>query len=299
MAGAALLAATSACAAGPEPVAGAAARPLRAPALNHVYVVVDAETFAALRDSAVLSSVLGRTDGGLPDYPPPTADADRIFFRGRRTYLEIFAPGNRFDEPVGKVGLGLGLDLRADFDALDAAWGRHCGEGARRTPVAWRRTAPPTPWYDAIQCDDTASGPDLAVWAMVYRPEFQRWQASAPDDAPHRTARADILSPRASAGQGRFDITGLALNLSPSLRDRLVLQFVAAGFAHRVETDQHVLSGDGLVLRLNAGSDATGLVAINLAVAPTAPVRFSLGSLEFAANGTGAATLSVPAKDRP
>lgn len=254
---------------------------------------MDAETFAALRDSAVLSAVLGRTDGGLPDYAPPTADADRIFFRGRKTYLEIFAPRNRFNEPVGKVGLGLGLDVPADFDALEAAWGRHCGAGARRTPVAWRRTDPPTPWYDAVQCDDTAGGPDLAVWAMVYRPEFQRWQASAPADAQHRTARADILSLRATSAQGLFDITGLTLSLSPSLRDRLVLQLVAAGFTHRVEPDQHVLSGDDLVLRFNTGSDAAGLVAINLVVASVGHVRLPLGGLEFAADGA-AATLSVP-----
>jgi hypothetical protein len=69
---------------------------LHRPGLNHVYVVLDAATYAAIRDSAELRELLGRADGGLPDYAPAPADADRIFFRGRRTYLELFAPDNRF-----------------------------------------------------------------------------------------------------------------------------------------------------------------------------------------------------------
>lgn len=116
---------------------------------------MDGPTFAALRDDPALAALLGRTDGGLPDYAPPRADADRIFFRGRETYLEIFAPQNRFEEPVGKVGLGLGLDASDHFDAVENPGRVHCGDRARRTPVEYRRSTPPTPWYDAVQCDDS------------------------------------------------------------------------------------------------------------------------------------------------
>lgn len=170
-----------------------------AAALNHVYVVVDAETFAAFRNSPDLAAFLGRTDGGLPDYAPPAPDADRVFFRGRRTYLEIFAPDNRFGEPVGKVGLALGHDNPAAFEDLDAAWRAACPEGFRRTPVAYRGIEPPVPWYDAVQCDETATGDHLAVWAMVYLPQFHALQAGDVAQPP-RTARADVLAPRAVPG---------------------------------------------------------------------------------------------------
>lgn len=140
---------------------------LPAPSLNHVYIVLDQATFDAIRDNRELAKWLGRTDGGLPDYAPPPPDSDRIFFRGRTTYLELFAPRNRFDEPVGKVGLALGHDRPRQFEMLADAWKATCGAGFRRTPVAYSRHQPPVPWYDSIQCDDTASGPHLAVWAMV------------------------------------------------------------------------------------------------------------------------------------
>lgn len=269
----------------------------RPPALNHVYIVVDDPTFEALRGDAALAALLGRTDGGLPDYAPPGPDADRIFFRGRQTYLEIFAPDNRFNEPVGKVGLGLGLDAPAEFDAVEQAWRKHCGDRARRTPVAYSRTTPPTPWYDAVQCDDTAAGPDLAVWAMVYRPEFQRWQAGAPSSAPV-TRRADILAPRALAGQGRFDIAGLTLALSADLRERLIGQLVAAGFKRRDVPDAVELQGEALLLRLVEPSERKGLIAIELTTAAGSPLDRRLGAALLTAQ-TGGATLRFTPKQTP
>lgn len=252
---------------------------------------MDGATFAALRDDPALAALLGRTDGGLPDYAPPEADADRVFFRGRETYLEIFAPKNRFGEPVGKVGLGLGLDASDDFDVVERAWRVHCGDRARRTPVEYRRSTPPTPWYDAIQCDDTAAGPDLAVWAMVYRPEFQRWQAGADASRPPLIRRADILAPRAAAGQGRFDIVGLTLSLSPDLRDRLISQLVTAGFQRRDRLDATELEGDGLRLRLVEPSTTQGLIAIDLEVAADAAIELPLGAAALSADTGGRATL--------
>lgn len=269
------------------------------PALNHVYIVVDGPTFAALRDDPALAALLGRTDGGLPDYAPPQDDADRIFFRGRETYLEIFAPENRFEEPVGKVGLGLGLDASDQFDAVERAWRVHCGDGARRIPVEYRRSTPPTPWYDAVQCDDTAAGSELAVWAMVYRPEFQRWQASADASQPPLIRRADILAPRAVAGQGRFDIVGLTLALSPDLRDRLISQLVAGGFQRHDRLDAIDLEGDGLRLRLVEPSTTRGLIAIDLTVASDAALALPLGAAVLTADAGGRATFQFSSLQMP
>jgi hypothetical protein len=277
----------------------AAPRAESRPALNHVYIVVDGPTFAALRDDPALAAVLGRTDGGLPDYAPPQADADRIFFRGRETYLEIFAPENRFKEPLGKVGLGLGLDASDDFDAVERTWRIHCGDRARRMLVEYRRSIPPTPWYDAVQCDDTAAGPVLAVWAMVYRPEFQRWQTGVDASQPPLIRRADILTPRAAGGQGRFDIVGLTLALSADLRDRLISQLVVAGFQRRDRLDAIDLEGDGLRLRLVEPSSTRGLIAIHLAVPTGAAIELPLGAAALTADADGRATLHFSSLKTP
>lgn len=246
------------------------------PALNHVYVVLDAATYAAIRDSRDLAQLLGRADGGLPDYAPPAPNADRVFFRGRRTYLEFFAPDNRFNEPVGKVGVALGYDEPAPLDALEQTWRAACGDQARRSRVEWRRSEPPTPWYDALQCDDTATGP-LTVWAMVYRPEFIRWQSGAEHGAPPRTARADVLAPRRQAGQGRFEVTSVTIDVAPPLHAKLVEQLEQARF-ERFDTPAGTrLRGDGWELLLRKEDASSRRLSLHLATDQPLPEPLALG----------------------
>lgn len=258
---------------------------MEAAALNHVYVVVDAETFAALRDSTALAALLGRADGGLPDYAPPAPDADRVFFRGRRTYLEIFAPENRFGEPVGKIGLALGHDDPSAFEELDAAWRLACPEGFRRSPVAYQRTEPPVPWYDAVQCDETAVGDHLAIWAMVYLPQFHAWQAGGVA-GPARTARADILAPRVAQGQGRFDIAGLSLNVTPETFDLLAEQLTRAGLVHEQTPDGASFTGADWTLELRR-SDQTRLAAIEFSTSSDLSEPLTLGTGKLLPHAVG------------
>lgn len=263
----------------PEPDVSASPASTDAAALNHVYVVVDSETFAAFQNSFDLAGLLGRTDGGLPHYAPPAPDADRVFFRGRRTYLEIFAPSNRFGEPVGKVGLALGHDDPAAFDHLDDVWRNTCPEGFRRTPVAYGRTEPPVPWYDAIQCDETAIGDHLAVWAMIYRPQFHAWQAGDVAEAP-RTARADILAPRAAQGQGRFDITELTLDVRPETFDRLAEQLTQAGLVREETPDGARFRGSDWILELRRSENARlTAIAFSTGSSLSGPVMLGAGRL--------------------
>lgn len=275
-----LLAAACASTADKEASRGANESP--PPALNHIYVVLDAPTYAAFRDSQKLATVLGRPDGGLPDYAPPAADADRIFFRGRQTYLEFFAPNNRFGEPVGKVGLALGYDEPAALDRLQRAWAGWCGEQVRRTRVEYRRLQPPVPWYDAVQCDNTAGGPHLAVWAMTYLPEFWQWQAAARDLDRPRTARADILAPRQQDGQGRFDVTGVTLAVPEPMRTTLVAQLERAGFSVDTTAGGVLLRGDGLRLILQATQGAGRIMQMNLAIDGVPGEELPLGSARLA-----------------
>ncbi|WP_448502290.1 DUF5829 family protein [Sphingomonas sp.] len=280
----------------PTPAVPQAARApidrLHRPGLNHVYVVLDAATYAAIRDSRALRELLGRADGGLPDYAPASADADRIFFRGRQTYLELFAPENRFGEPVGKVGMALGHDTPASLDALEEAWRGVCGEKIRRTSVAYERIRPPVLWYDAVQRDDTAAGTDLAIWAMAYRPEFHRWQSGAPADAPSRTARADILAPRAADGQGRFDIASIAIDVLPELRDGLDAQLEAAGFLRKQERGRTRWIGDGWELTLRTVNGSPGLVSLGFNTDRRLPQRLALGQAWATRSRSGETHLS-------
>ncbi|MDH5821695.1 DUF5829 family protein [Luteimonas sp. RD2P54] len=250
--------ATGPAAAGPAPAP---------PALNHVYVVLDGPTFAALRDSAQFRRALGPLDAGLPDHAPPGPDADRVFLRGRQTYLEFFGPDNRFHEPVGKVGIAMGFDDAAPLLRLERIWRRAYGDDIRRSAVAWRHSDPPVPWYDAVQRDATAGGAGLVLWAMAYRPEFVRWQ-SGDAARPSGATRAEALASRWRADQGFVEVTGLAVDVPAALHDAIVEQLMLAGMAATRTASGTRLDGDDWSLALGrADGEARGLEHLRLRTA--------------------------------
>jgi len=260
--------------------------PARAPGLNHAYVVLDRATFDAIRNSAPLAALLGASDTGLPAYDPPTAGADRLFLRGRQTYLELFAPKNRFDEPVGKVGIGVGADDAAAFAPIEAGWRRACGTGLTRATIEWTQTQPPVPWYEVLYCKATGEGDALVLWAMLYRPEFHRWQSGGATGAV-RTSRRDLLTARA----GRFEVTGLTLDVAPALYSRLVRQLVASGFGHRPVGTGARLVGDGWSLTLFPTGARPRLRAIDLAIGGVGVGRLRLGRADLVPLERGTAQL--------
>ncbi|MFD1034080.1 DUF5829 family protein [Sphingomonas hankookensis] len=244
------------------------------PALNHIYVVLDQATFDALRSDPQVTRILGPSDAGLPDYARPRADADRIFLRGRTTYLELFAPRNRFNEPIGKVGIAIAEDRPRDFEALAKRWQIHCPTRFSRATVAWTRSRPPIPWYDSVQCDETAVAKDLSIWAVVYQPAFGRWQTGS-----QATDRRTMLAPRRRAGQGQFDVTGLVLSIPAADHRHIARQLAAAGLSRTDREGRTVLRGDGWTITLQSSSNTSAAItAIRMRVRTTEKSILRLGS---------------------
>lgn len=110
---------------------------------------------------------------------------------------------------------------------------------------------------------------------MVYLPQFHAWQTGDVAGAP-RTARAEILAPRAAQGQGRFDIIGLSLDVTPEIFDRLAEQLTQAGLIRQDTTDGAVLRGSDWALELGR-SDQPQLRAIDFSTGSALAEPFTLG----------------------
>lgn len=258
----------------------------RAPPLNHVYVVLDRATFDAIRDNAPLTAILGPGDTGLPAYAQVERGADRFFLRGQQTYLELFAPENRFDEPLGKVGIGVGTDTAAAFGRIEAGWRRACGSALTRDTVRWTKADPAIPWYDVLYCEPSGSDGALAIWAMLYRPEFGRWLTGRPV-----VDRQALLASRVAAGQGRFEVTGLTLEVARGSYASIVAQFEQAGYRRTTIAGGTRLTGDRWSLTVRAASGPSRLRSIDLATTMPEPARFRIGRATFVGNGRGSAQL--------
>ena len=231
--------------------------------LNHVYAVLDEESYSAIRSSAFLRERFAAMDTGLPDFPAVTESSTSLYIRGKQTYVELMGPQNRFGEPVGKVGIGLGVDEGSDLDEVERVWNDRLGGRVIRQEQEWTRTDPPVPWHEVVLHPETIAGPTVVVWASAYRPEFLPWLYPERTAQENGVRRADFLAPRFDAELMLEDITEVILALPEDLRAKITLQLEAVGYK-TVESEGSVrLQGHAWSLTLvESTSERTGLVGL-------------------------------------
>lgn len=246
--------------------------------LNHVYVVLDEETFAAVRDSELLMREFAAVDTGLPKFGPPQADSQRLYIRGRTTYVELLGPRNPFNEPIGKIGLALGVDALPLLDEVQAAWSASFGSAADRYKVDWKKTTPSVPWYEVIQHRSTSDNPHLVLWASAYRPEFLPWLYPQRSAFDNRGSRADFLAPLFRPERLFRDVTGLTIAIPEQLRQQVARQLQAVGYRRSVRGETLELQSSGLTLTLvEPNAHRQGLLSMAVATNRDGETDFVLG----------------------
>ncbi|WP_426752637.1 DUF5829 family protein [Myxococcus sp. Y35] len=259
--------------------------------LNHLYVVLPAESFEALRALEFLSQEFAQVDGGLPRFEAPVPTAQSLYVRGQDTYLELLGPDNAFGEPVGKVGVGLGVEQKGSLSRLVGplrlALGGKVHQERTQRQFEGRGQVP---WYDVLYHAGTARDATLALWVSEYVPEFFR--ALDPD----RPWRADDVSRRAFLGP-RFkperllrNVEQVSLELSPQRAATFVRELVALGYQQAAPPGEvFVLEGGGMRWQVREAARPRGLleVAFSLNRVKTGPRVYALGKgakLEFSQN---------------
>jgi hypothetical protein len=234
--------------------------------LNHVYVVLDEETFTALRDSERLMSEFASIDTGLPKFDAPQAQSQRLYIRGRTTYVEILGPRNPFNEPVGKIGIALGVDALSLLDEVQAAWSAIFDSAADRYNVEWKKTTPPVQWYEVVQHRSTSDNPTLVLWASAYRPEFLPWLYPQRPALHNRGSRADFLAPLFRPERLFRDVTALTIAAPEQLREQIARQLQSVGYQRSSRGEVLELQSSGLTLTLaEPTADRRGLLSMAVA----------------------------------
>ena len=234
--------------------------------LNHFYVVLDEETFAAVRDSELLMREFASVDTGLPKFAPPQAESQRLYIRGKTTYVELLGPRNPFNEPVGKIGLALGVDTLPLLEEVQTAWSASLGSAADRYKVEWKKSTPAVPWYDVIQHRSTSDNPNLVLWVSAYRPEFLPWLYPQRSAVENRGSRADFLAPLFRPERLFRDVTGLTIAVPEQLRQQVARQLEAVGYRRSVRGEMLELQSSDWTLTLVAPSaQRRGLLSVTVA----------------------------------
>lgn len=251
--------------------------------LNHFYVVVDAETYAAVQASALLTRELAPFEKRTTQRNDTSYTG--LYWYGRRTYFELFEPGAQ--GPVGASGLALGVEAPGGSAAVEQAWKKAMG-AAGHGPITRKTETGEVPWFEMTYGRVI---PGLRVFLMEYDREFlARWKGAL--STARSITRADVLD-RYVAKIGRQregalleDVTGLSIALAPESREALVKQLLAVGWTSRAEGTSLVCSGPESV-NLHLVEPSGGPAGIT-------EVRFSLRrAVEAATHRVGTAELRL------
>ena len=259
--------------------------------LNHFFVVVNPESYAAMRADPYLTGTFA------PFEARTTVRADMTYtgayWYGERSYFEVFEPPSQ--GPPGSSGMALSVDAPRGSAAIKTAWTESLG--AAETSVVTRRTETAEPTWFHITASRSPVG--LRMWLMEYDRDFlARFYPNL--TAARGITRAEVLE-RYVAKIGRLegrertvlrDVTGLRMALDSSDREALIKHLLPAGWKQRGGTSGLVvLDGpEGVVVEVEAASATRkGIVEARFSVRGTpAPHAATLGSVRFEVTPSGA-----------
>lgn len=225
--------------------------PLR---LNHLYRVVDAETFAAARDSAWLRDVFAPSE--LRTTRRPDWEYTGLYSYGTSTYLELFEEGTQ--GLSGASGVAFAIETPGATAAVADAWREALGDAEHRLVV--RPIGDDSvPWFHIAHArPDQRDG--LKLWSMEYHADFlASWHAE--HTSARGITRADVLERYAAVSPGPAaplldEVVAVTLALTPAERGFFERHASAFAVETRDAGASRLLAGDGITFGLAEATDA-------------------------------------------
>lgn len=220
--------------------------------LNHLYRVVDTDTFEAARQSMWLREVFAPSEVRTTHRPDWSYTG--LYAYGTSTYLELFEEGAQ--GPPGTSGLAFGIEQAGRTPAVADTWKAALGDAETRVVV--RPSGDEAmPWFHIAH-----AVPDrreqLHLWAMEYHADFlAAWHPEATDD--RGITRAEVLTRYARLSGGPAspllcDIVAVTVALTPGERAFLETHVSAFDAVVRDVGEATYVDGEALTIGLAAGT---------------------------------------------
>jgi hypothetical protein len=151
--------------------------------LNHIYFVVDRETYAAIRESEVVRSL-------AYCYEQKNSADNRVgwegfYIRGKNTYIELFYPQERYPE-TGISGIGMGVDEQGGLEII-AYEVRDFQKGS------FKRNG--KGWFNYLAVNDSYFAGKNSFWIMEYSRDYFSEDTDDVSRAQYNAERFDPAKP--------------------------------------------------------------------------------------------------------
>lgn len=261
--------------------------------LNHLTVVPDSATFAAIEKSAFLRDTFALFEA----WPDERQSGPGVALFGRSTYIEFARPASG-GANAWTSRLALGTDVHGTLSTVAKRLTSEVGR-VRLDSVTRRRDSADVPWFYQLEAADARSDSALDVRVVEYHPQFvPRWNGAA--RGATTVARADVLAMYAAdvapdAGKGRYpfvDVVGIKVATTAEAEETLLGHCRAVAWRVQALSTGTACVGPGVRLFLVRSSGAErGIVAFTMRVAPSkwvsasATHRFGRSTLRLSRNG--------------
>jgi hypothetical protein len=259
-------------------------------ALNHFFIVVDHDTYAAMEQSIFLRKEFAYNETRT------TVRTDRtytgLYFYGANTYFEFFDAMTETARKVGDCALAFGVDQPGASKKLQARL-----QTTAPNLITRGLDGVQHPWFYMLAPRDFPGAPGFTTWTMEYHPEFlAKWRAEVTPD--RGVTRRQILRRYAAVLKDQpprpllIDVTELTLALSSDVQDALTELCRQYGYSVQNRGEAVWLSGPAFKLQLVRANEASrGVLGLKLRVArkPMKQTEFRFGQssvLKFQNNQT-------------
>lgn len=233
------------------------AHPIPPVLLNHLYVVLDSETMAAIVASPLITDELGSFATRTT-----TANAGERwtghYLRGKNTYIELFGPGGFRDARPGMVGIGFGVEDSGGVAALSAAFSARgiAFDTSTRVRLVDGREIP---WFfvGALALPDSVT-PTLTTWVMEYHPAWAAHQAATDSVSPSDITRRRFLKPAYDAHRLLGDVVGATVAIPPSELSTIADELEVFGYVVARRRDRVLAHGTQFDLTVVSAAPARG-----------------------------------------
>jgi|SRR5579862_4548851 len=264
--------------------------------LNHLYVVLDSETYQAIEGDDFLRCRFA------PNERRTTVRTDEtysgLYFYGRNTYFEVFDVADAPRHAIGDYALAFGVDEAGGLATLRDRFG---GELAPPDLITRLYDGAQIPWFYMATVPRFPFRSGAGMWLMEYHADFlTRWH-SRPEARDRGVRRREILARYVEAvgpvdTPALVDVVGVTVAADPTARTNYMTIGAAAGYrVERFASNDHVvLNGPDITIEVvpPAGSgEGVRRIQMRIDGPPWTPPSRRLGRATLASDA-GHATIT-------
>lgn len=139
--------------------------------LNHLYFVLDSNSYAHIFDSAFLQQIGNTTERKTTTMGSSWSGK---YLNGRDSYFEFFAPKGFTGATEGNIGFGFMTFKQGDIFKLEANWKADSKDSVKRDTTTLLRDGTKLSWFYSLSLYSVDSLVPATAWVMENTPDLLR-----------------------------------------------------------------------------------------------------------------------------